>query len=52
MLENFNDYLSFIIILGLVIASLKLLISVNFDNKKLNKEKYSILYDYENNEDD
>lgn len=52
MLENFNDYLSFIVMIILVIASLKLLISINFDNKKFEKEKFSILYDYENNEDD
>ena len=52
MLEDLNDYLSFFVMIIILIISLKLLISINFDNRKFEKEKISILYDYENNEDE
>ena len=36
----------------ILIVSLKLLISVNFDTSKHEKQKFSIVYDFENNEDE
>ena len=36
----------------ILIGSLKLLISVNFEQNEVEKKYFSIIFDYENNEDE
>ncbi len=53
MLENFNDYLSLIVLIIFAIAGLRLFSgALSFHDKKDDYKRYSILFDYTENEDE
>ena len=53
MLENFNDYLSLIIMIICAFCGLRFFVGSLFHKGDIeNKQSYSILYNYPDNEDD
>lgn len=53
MLETINDYISIVVLIILVFGSLRLFSATfSMDDDEFNKKRESILFDYQNNEDE
>ena len=53
MLENFNDYLSLLVLVVFVFAGLRLLSgAISYNDNQEDKKTNSVLFDYTDNEDE
>lgn len=53
MLETLNDYISFIVLIILLFSALRIISGIfSFSDDNDNQKHESIIFDYQNNEDD
>ena len=52
MLETINDYLSFIVLIFMVLVSIKILLASIRNGDSLERRRRTVTYDYINNEDE